>query len=112
MHTCVYFCALCAQIINFFTSYFDDHGEEVTVKSKMAVAYLKGWFIIDIASSIPAETATMIAEGVIKANAQPGDEKEDGGLDALTNLKVIRILRLTKLLRLAKMGQILETVVM
>lgn len=79
---------------------------QLTKHTAMAKNYLKGWFIIDICSSVPAETATVITEAIISAK---GGNNDDGGLAALTNLKIIRILRLTKLLRLAKMGQILET---
>ena len=77
----------------------------MTEYKKMAVAYMKGWFIIDAASSVPGETLGVI---VLAINKAKGDS-EGGGVDALAKLKAIRILRLTKLLRLAKMAQILET---
>ena len=93
--------------MNFFTSYFDDHGEEITQYSKMTVNYLKGWFIIDISSSVPGETATMVAEALIAAQGAEGGDTSS--VESLKNLKTLRILRLTKLLRLAKLGQILET---
>ena len=34
---------------------------QVTKISQMAINYVKGWFIIDISSSVPAETAITIA---------------------------------------------------
>jgi len=93
--------------LNFFTSYFDDTGEEITQHSKMAINYLKGWFIIDISSSVPGETATIVAEALIAASVDGGGDTSS--MESLKNLKTLRILRLTKLLRLAKLGQILES---
>ena len=56
---------LCEMCINFFTSYFDDTGEEVTQFSKMAIAYIKGWFIIDACSSVPGYAWTLVCAACV-----------------------------------------------
>lgn len=40
-------------ILNFHTAIENENGELVTDRLKIAVSYFKGWFIIDLLSSIP-----------------------------------------------------------
>lgn len=43
-------------ILTFFTSVSDDQGiNEITNKKKIAVKYLKSWFIIDVISIFPVD---------------------------------------------------------
>ena len=40
-------------ILNFITATENENGELITDRKQIAVSYLKGWFIIDLVSSIP-----------------------------------------------------------
>ena len=40
-------------ILNFFMAYFDVHEDIVDDRKKIAISYLKGWFMVDITSSLP-----------------------------------------------------------
>lgn len=95
--------------MNFFTSFLDEDGEEITENWAVARNYLKTWFLIDAVSSIPSETATQVTQAL----ATTPDNEEEGGsgsLATLYNLRAIRIIRLTKLLRLVKIGKLIEMI--
>jgi len=40
-------------ILNFFSAIETDNGEIIVEHKKIALIYLKGWFMIDLTSSIP-----------------------------------------------------------
>ena len=40
-------------ILNFFMAYYDDSEDIVDNRKRVALNYLKGWFIVDILSIIP-----------------------------------------------------------
>jgi len=89
--------------MNFFTTYLDEDGIEISHPLFIATNYAKCWLIIDIVSSIPSE----MVERVYKA-LQSGDEQ--GDFTVLAQLRIIRILRLTKLLRLLRIKQLMEDI--
>eukprot|EP00440_Ansanella_granifera_P040497 gb/GFBE01043921.1/.p1 GENE.gb/GFBE01043921.1/~~gb/GFBE01043921.1/.p1 ORF type:complete len:774 (+),score=149.85 gb/GFBE01043921.1/:1-2322(+) len=80
-------------------------GTLVTRRSKIAAAYLKSWFTIDVLSTVPwPRLAELLTEG-----------GEGGGSSAqvakLTKIvKFVRFLRLMRMLRLAKLGIIWERI--
>ena len=39
--------------LNFFTTYIDSRGDVVTIPKKIRIHYLRGWFVIDMLSSLP-----------------------------------------------------------
>jgi len=39
--------------LNFFSAIENDNGEIIVEHKKIAMIYLKGWFLIDVTSSIP-----------------------------------------------------------
>jgi len=70
-------------ILTFFTSYGEPvTNQEITDLKKIAVNYLKNWFIVDIVSIFPFE---YLLESVGRVN------------------QLLRIIRLSKLLRLIRM---------
>ncbi len=40
-------------IINFFSAYYDKNDDIIIDKKKIAVRYLKGWFLIDFLGVFP-----------------------------------------------------------
>jgi len=67
---------------------------QICCKKKIAINYCKGWFVIDMVSSVPAEIISLIGG--------------DGGGGDLSALKIVRIVRITKLLRLLRIGRLIE----
>lgn len=75
-------------IVNFFRAYYKD-GQLIVDKKRIAVHYVKTWFIIDLVSCVPFD---MI--GILEDN------------DTYIRLQSLRVLRLLRLLRLMKMLRI------
>lgn len=42
-------------ILNFFTTYKNESGQEICTLSEIAQNYLSNWFFIDIISSVPTQ---------------------------------------------------------
>jgi hypothetical protein len=40
-------------ILNFFTAFEDETGEIITNKKLIVINYMKGWFLLDVVSSVP-----------------------------------------------------------
>jgi hypothetical protein len=40
-------------ILNFFTAIENDNGEIIIERKRIILTYIKGWFLIDLSSSIP-----------------------------------------------------------
>ena len=71
-------------LVNFRTAYFDAHGDFVINQRKIAVAYLKSWFIIDFLTCLPISYIMVAIHGVDAA----------GGGQAGTIVKILRLLKL------------------
>ncbi len=87
-------------IVNFRTGYFQEDSRLVLDEKKIAIRYIKGWFVLDLFTSIPF---SHIAQA-----ATTGSSKNNGNssLAALTLprlLRIIRIARLFKILRMLKL---------
>lgn len=76
--------------INFISAYEDDSGEIVKSRKRIAISYMKGWFLIDLCSSIPISLIQRFAN-VSTATSN------------IKFLKLSRLPRLYKLLRLIKL---------
>ena len=86
-------------LFNFFTGFHVEGGSLVTNKCVIAIRYLKGWFVIDLFSTLPIDT---IATAIMTASGKDGSS--GGQLDQqLRALKLIRGLRLLRLLKLARL---------
>ena len=74
--------------INFNTAFFDEREERIVEdRRRIALRYLKGWFVIDLLSTVPFDRIFALF----------------GGGAGLRSLKLIRVLRLVRLLKLAKL---------
>eukprot|EP00937_MAST-01D_sp_MAST-1D-sp2_P000148 g148.t1 len=86
--------------LNFRTGFELDTGEEEMRPREIARHYLRGWFLIDLVSSIPVEL--LFAEG--------GEVRSLKLIKASKILRVLRILKLAKLLRIFKTPKLVEIV--
>ncbi|XP_035861068.1 potassium voltage-gated channel subfamily H member 7-like [Sander lucioperca] len=81
-------------IINFRTTYVNSNDEVVSMSSRIAVHYFKGWFLIDMVAAIPFDLLIYRSgEEVVRA----GGEGETTTLIGL--LKTARLLRLVRVAR-------------
>ena len=80
-------------IITFFTTYTDSDNQEVTSHKRIAIRYLKGWFIVDIISCLPFD---VMISGQSSFNILPRI------LRVSRIYKLIRLLRILKILKLVK----------
>lgn len=89
----VFFCAdVC---LNFRTSFIRDDGAEETRCMEISKAYLRGFFVVDLISSVPLDR--------ILANEQALENlKAAKGLKAGKIFKISRMLKIAKLLRLVR----------
>mmetsp|Transcript_34187 Transcript_34187/g.6166 ORF Transcript_34187/g.6166 Transcript_34187/m.6166 type:complete len:108 (+) Transcript_34187:406-729(+) len=46
-------------VLTFFSAYYDDSGNIITDRKKIAINYFKTWFFIDIVACIPFDLITM-----------------------------------------------------
>ena len=85
-------------IKNFFTGYLDTTGSVVLKPRKIALHYLKGWFLVDFIALIPVDVIM----------ARTDSQSSSAGLSGTeTNvLKVMRLLRMAKIARLMKASRI------
>jgi hypothetical protein len=94
---------------NFFTGYRVDGDTLVTSKCAIAITYLKGWFVVDLFSTLPIDT---IASNIINSTSgsdSSGDNSLDQQLRALKLIRGLRLLRLLKLARVLKLKRIQRT---
>ena len=83
-------------ILQFFMMYQEEHvgGQWVGSHRKIIAHYIKGWFLIDIVSTVPMDIVTTLV-GL------------EGG-ESLRIVRVIRLLRLLKLMRLLRASRIFK----
>eukprot|EP00940_MAST-03C_sp_MAST-3C-sp2_P000337 g337.t1 len=87
-------------IINLRTSYLRDDGTEETSGKEIAKSYLRGFFFIDLASSVPLDRFLVDNDGLENLKAAKG-------LKAGKILKIARMLRIAKLLRLVRIQKVI-----
>jgi len=83
-------------ILNFRTAYFDDGVLIVSLK-KIGKKYLKGWFFIDLLSTIPLDYIVLLANS---------DQDLANLLTLPSLLRLLRLIRLVKLLRLMRFARL------
>lgn len=81
----------CDIIVNFRTAFFNKNRELIALPKAIASHYLKGFFVLDVASTIPVE---LISELFLSDTASVG---------ALRSAKLLRVLRLARLLKLTRL---------
>eukprot|EP01043_Picozoa_sp_COSAG02_P010971 COSAG02_NODE_397_length_23124_cov_439.255635_13_plen_965_part_00 len=90
---------ICDVGLNFRTSFFDSNGFREERPKKMAIHYMKGWFVIDLVSCLPF--------GYVGYFQSEQSANDAGAGQDLKALKAFRLIRMTKLLRLARIKKIL-----
>ena len=96
----VYFIA--DMFLNFRTAYWDASGVLVVKPRKIYQKYLRSWFLIDAASSLPINYAMLIS-GYTESGQVPSTTPSSA-----RGPKTIRLLRLGKLLRLARLKRMFQ----
>lgn len=100
----------CDMGINFFTGFIagpleKDHGQLVTRKIRIAKHYLKSWFLIDFASTVPW---SFLVKQIV------GDSSESAGSARMAKIakiaKLARFMRLARMLKLLKLQTIWENI--
>jgi len=82
--------------VNANTAYQDPNGFSIRDRKTILNKYLKSWFPIDFASTVPIDR---IAEAIMGAG---------GDLRSLKMVRILRLIRLLKLLRLLKLDKVLN----
>ena len=102
--TLIDFCFFVDIILTFMTAFERKNNVIETRHRQIALQYFKGWFWIDLLSTIPFQ----LVEVALKNNSETSDLK----LARVTRLprlyRIVRILRLVKLARLSKRGGFLS----
>lgn len=88
-------------VANFVTGYLDEMDLLVTDKRLIARNYVRGWFFIDLVSTVPID---LVAEAFM------GSSSGAAGLSQLKLIRIIRMFRLLKLARLKKLAKIWKKV--
>ena len=84
-------------VANFVTGYLDEMDLLVTDKRLIARNNVRGWFFIDLVSTVPID---LVAEAFM------GSSSGAAGLSQLKLIRIIRMFRLLKLARLKKLAKI------
>lgn len=77
-------------VLNFRTTYIDDNEVFVTNGKQMACHYLRTWFTLDLASSVPWDTITA------------------GLLPSLQPVRLLKVGKIAKVLKLLRMGKMMK----
>ncbi|XP_066597714.1 potassium voltage-gated channel subfamily H member 6 isoform X4 [Prorops nasuta] len=80
-------------IINFRTTFVNSNDEVVSRPGKIAVHYLKGWFLIDLVAAIPFDLLLV------------GSDTDELGLDKDETTTLIGLLKTARLLRLVRVAR-------
>ena len=93
--------------INFNTAYVQNEVHVITNRKKIAIAYIKSWFLIDLLSVVPFD---LIFEYSL---ANPTDDAaaiQQAGTDSKLNqyIRISRVSKLYKLIKFTRMFRILK----
>ena len=94
--------------INARTAFSDPNGFRENRPRKIFVAYLKGWFLIDMLSCLPVGYIQYFqTNGCIEGRLPDGSMCEET-TDNARSLKSLRLMKLTKMLRLGRLKRIIQ----
>jgi hypothetical protein len=79
--------------LTFFTAIYDKHGTLLVDKKQISAKYIKGWFFIDFATSIPTQVLELIFAK---------------SLEARVNAKILRLLRIPRIFKLLRLTKIMN----
>jgi hypothetical protein len=86
-------------LVNFRTTFADSDGAYVTDARRLAGRYLRGWFAVDFASTVPVDRLLPLL-----SRGADGD-----GARSLKVVRILRLFRLVKLVRLLKLKRVVQT---
>jgi len=86
-------------VANFNTASSPDSIHYVVYRPEIAKLYLKGWFLVDFASSLPVELLQMALR-----------DSTFGDLSSIKMLRALRLLRLLRMLKVLRMQQYIQLV--
>ncbi|CAE7703822.1 unnamed protein product [Symbiodinium pilosum] len=84
-------------VLTFFTAYFDEREVLVTNRLRIAKRYLRGFFVIDVASVFPAELFLLAIQPDIATQAR-----------AVKLLRLVRLMKLGRLFKLKRLVLLVE----
>ena len=93
-------------VLNFFTPYQSASGDWITDKKRMALNYLKSWFVIDFLSCLPIDTIVESALASSASSSSSTSSAVENSLDAVKATKMARLVKNFRLLRVARIGKI------
>jgi CRP-like cAMP-binding protein len=88
--------------LNFFVSYLTPEGQVVRSHRDVVKNYLTGWFLVDVAASIPVDWIEMAMSD--------GSDKQRQPARMFRMLRILRFLRMARVLRIAKLRMILDRI--
>jgi len=97
-------------VLNFNLAYRPHHSSDelVTERKKIAINYLKGWFWIDLISSVPFDLISEALADPTSATANGGDGKGFEAASLFKTLRIPKLLRLLKVMRILKIVRLAE----
>jgi hypothetical protein len=93
-------------VLNFFCGFVDRSGNIEWRFSKIALRYLKTWFLLDLVSTLPFDNIALFIVSV----EDDGNDFFHSLLKGTKVLKILRLIRLLRLLRLMKIEKLDELV--
>ena len=94
-------CFAIDMVLNFFTGFRIGSEKYVVAKGSIALRYLKGWFTIDLFSTIPIDT-------IVGAFINLDSSSTRSAADIKTQLRTFKLIRGLRLLRLLKLARLFK----
>lgn len=110
-------CFLADMTLQFFLMFYEkptgggisdthNHGVLVHDRKRIALRYMKGWFLLDLISTVPFDLlALVINEGEVSSSSAAVTPGEDT-TQKLKLIRIVRLLRLLKLLRILRASRV------
>ena len=107
----LFFCA--DLLLNFVTATYviDPKTNEEVLSRKLSVIarnYLRGWFAVDIMSSLPINPILSVSLNGCDPGAREGAAKSASGASLIKLVRILRLVKLLKILRILKLKQRLD----
>ena len=96
-------------VLNFRTAYYHENGVREDRPKRIAMNYLRSWFIIDFPSSLPIQYFVTDYSATTVSGTGPVASDEGASSVVANNqaLKVFRLMKLSKMLRLARLKKLM-----
>ncbi|XP_050719629.1 potassium voltage-gated channel unc-103-like isoform X22 [Eriocheir sinensis] len=91
-------------IINFRTTYVNHNDEVVSHPGKIALHYLRGWFLIDVVAAIPFDLL-LVTDSEPHTTASPAERDFEQEADDEKTTTLIGLLKTARLLRLVRVAR-------